>query len=305
MPHKKTVGIIEVKPWLWFQRIIERASISAAARDLDITVAALSQALKREERLLGVRLLQRTTRQVTLTPEGEIWYRATLTAQAALDEGLEQLHQNPGELMGSLRIAAPSDFGRTRLMSWLNDFIALYPRITPILHIHDDADDLIADSIDLAIRYGEPKEAGMIVHALYPHNRRVIAASPEYWRQHGKPEHPTALAQHACLAFNIRGRPHLRWTFTHDNDKFEMSISPSKLSNDGAIVGDWSRQGQGVMYRSRLDLENDLEAGRLETALDDWLGEPCPMYLMRPGNRLWPARVQAFWNFCKQHACIT
>jgi len=291
-----------IKPWQWFQRIVERGSISAAARDLDVTVAALSQMLKREEQQLGVRLFQRTTRKLTITYEGEVWYRTTVAAQAALDEGFNCINQSRVELAGPLRIAAPSDFGRTRLMSWLADFTSLYPHVVPIIQIHDSTDDLIADSIDLAIRYGDPQEPSLIVRSLYPDNRRVIAASSDYWARHGKPTHPTELAQHACLAFSIRDRPHVRWVFTKGSETLEIKITPSRLSNDGAIVGAWSRQGSGIMYRSLLDLQDDLDAGRLQSALDDWIGEPCPMYLARPGNRLCPSRVQAFWSFCEQQA---
>jgi len=294
--------MVHTKPWEWFQRIVERASISAAASDLDITAAALSQMLKREERLLGVRLFQRTTRKLTLTHEGNLWYRATIAAQAALDQGLEQLHQSHGELVGSLRIAAPSDFGRTRLMNWLSDFCKLYPQVIPIIQIYDKTEDLIAESIDLALRYGMPQEPNLIAHPLYPENRRVIVAAPEYWMRHGKPAHPSELVQYDCLAFNIRDRPHVYWSFKKGAESLGVNIKPSRLSNDGAVVGVWSCAGYGVMYRSYLDVQDSLNSGQLELALEDWQGEDCPMYLVRPGNRLWPARVRAFWSFCTQQA---
>jgi DNA-binding transcriptional LysR family regulator len=291
-----------IKPWHWFQRIVERGGISAAARDLDVTVAALSQMLKREEQQLGVRLFQRTTRKLTITHEGELWYRATMAAQAALDGGLEQMNQRSGELTGTLRIAAPSDFGRTRLMHWLADFSRLHPGVVPILQIHDGHDDLIADSIDMAIRYGEPQEPGLIARALFPENRRVVAASPAYWAQHGKPTHPNDLTGHACLAFSVGDRPYVRWPFSKGRTTANVKVIPSRISNDSAIVGEWSRQGLGVMYRSAIDVNDDIEAGHLELALNDWMGEPCPLFMNRPGNRQWPWRVQAFWSFCELQA---
>ncbi|MCC7005050.1 MAG: substrate binding domain-containing protein [Ottowia sp.] len=234
-----------------------------------------------------------------MTYEGGVWYQATCNAQQVLDEGLALLNQEQNILTGNLRIAAPSHLGRTRLLEWLSEFQLLHPSITPIVQVHDGADNLIADSVDVALRYGKPTEPGFIVNVLAPNNRRVICASPAYWQKQGLPTHPMDLLKHRCLAFHIRNQPYVHWAFAKEDEHIEIKITPALLSNDGAIVRHWARQDLGVMFRSYLDVEDDIRAGHLQQALGDWMGEPCPLYLVRLGNRLWPLRVQAFWNFCR------
>ncbi|SMC18667.1 DNA-binding transcriptional regulator, LysR family [Andreprevotia lacus DSM 23236] len=288
----------ELPGWDWFLRIVERGSISGAARDLDQTPAALSMALKRLEGQLGVQLFQRSTRKLTLTHEGEIWYRSTRAAQDALAQGLDELAGARGELAGPLRIAAPSDFGRQFVLDWLDGFCRLHPAIVPSLVLADRVDDLVADSLDLAVRAGIPQDANLIATALAPDNRRVLVASPAYWAQHGMPRHPDELAAHHCLAFSIRDTPHVSWRFAQGDVTTTVQVRPRRYCNDGAVVSDWARRGWGVAYKSRLDVANDLAAGRLVAALPDWLGEPTPLYLVRNGSRHALPRVLAFRDYC-------
>lgn len=285
-------------PWQWFHRIVERGSLTLAAQDLNISVAAISQLLKREEKRLKIALLFRTTRKLSLTPEGRAWYEATLNAQRELEEGLDAIKQNSDCLTGKLRIAAPSQLGRTLLMDWLSEFLLSHPRITPTVQIHDDNDDLVADSVDLALRYGVPEDSGLITRILLADNRRVVCATPAYWKKWGKPNTPEDLVTHRCMAFHIRNKPHVNWVFEKDGLSSRITILPHLLSNDGAIVTHWAHENLGVMYRSQVDVQADLNSGTLEAVLTDWTGERCPLYMARPGNRLWPIRGQAFWDFC-------
>ncbi|MBM3117149.1 LysR family transcriptional regulator [Jeongeupia naejangsanensis] len=283
--------------WDWFLRIVERGSLSGAARDLNQTPAALSVALKRLEAQLGVRLFLRSTRQLSLTAEGEIWYRSALAAQQALDAGRDALAAHRGELVGPLRISAPSDFGRQFVVDWLDAFCGQHPGIVPWLTLSDRVDDLVADSIDLAFRAGE-QDGSVIATPLTPDNRRVLVASPAYWDRHGRPDSPAGLSGHACLAFSIRDSAHVSWRFHRDGQTESVQVAPVRHANDGAIVSEWARRGWGVAYKSRLDVANDLAAGRLAQALADWQGEPTPMYIVRPGARQLLPRVRAFRDFC-------
>lgn len=288
----------ELPNWDWFLRIVERGSISAAARDLNQSPAALSIALKRLETQLGVRLFQRSTRQLSLTNEGDIWYRSARAAQAALDQGREALREVKGELAGPLRLSAPSDFGRQYVLDWVDEFVARHPAVEPALTLSDAIDNLVADSIDLAFRYGQPRDAAMVATVLVPDNRRIVVASPGYWSRRPPPRHPAELAEHDCLAFSIRDTPHTAWQFGDDDSRFRVQVQPRRHSNDGALVSEWARRGWGVAYKSRLDVASDLAAGQLVAALEDWQTEPTPLYLVRHGGRLLPARLRAFWDFC-------
>ncbi|BCL77406.1 LysR family transcriptional regulator [Jeongeupia sp. HS-3] len=286
--------------WDWFLRIVERGSLSGAARDLNQTPAALSVALKRLEAQLGARLFLRSTRQLSLTAEGEIWYRSALAAQQALDAGRDALAAHRGELVGPLRVSAPSDFGRCFVLDWLDEFCAQHPAVVPHLLLSDRVDDLVAGSIDLAFRSGEQQDGAVIATPLAPDSRRVLVASPAYWARHGMPETPAGLAGHRCLAFCIRDSAHVGWRFCRaDGAGAEtVVIRPARYANDGAIVREWALRGYGIAYKSELDVADDLAAGRLTTALPDWLGEPTPLYLVRPGGRQLPPRVRAFHDFC-------
>ncbi|KAF0813771.1 HTH-type transcriptional regulator DmlR [Andreprevotia sp. IGB-42] len=296
--------------WDWFLRIVERGSLSAAARDLNQTPSALSIALKRLEAQLGARLFQRSTRKLTLTAEGDIWYRSARAAQDAINLGLDELAGSRGELAGPLRIAASSDFGRQFVLDWLDAFCRLHPAIVPSVSLSDRVDDLIADSIDLAIRAGHPQDGNVIATPLAPHNRRVLVASPAYWQSHGMPHTPQDLTTHACLAFSIRDTPHVSWRFERSGEAdglpdgernvehSSVTIRPVRSSNDGAVVSEWARRGWGIAYKSQLDAANDLAAGRLLAALSDWQGEATPLYLVRSGGRHALPRVLAFRDFC-------
>ncbi|GAA5784241.1 LysR family transcriptional regulator [Chitiniphilus shinanonensis] len=284
--------------WQWFLRIVERGSLSAAARDLGQTPAALSLALKRLETQLGARLFQRSTRRLTLTPEGEIWYRSAHAAQDALASGLDELAAQRGELSGPLRLSVPSDFGRQYVLDWVEEFVARHPGVVPMLTLRDRVDDLVAESLDLALRYGPPRETGLIATPLVADNRRIAVASPDYWSRHPLPAHPQELLGHACLAFALRDAVHVSWRFNRDDEATTVSMRPSRYANDGAVVSEWARRGCGVAYKSRLDVAGDLAAGRLVAALSDWQGEPAPLYLVRSGGRLLSPRVRAFWDFC-------
>ncbi|AOY01474.1 LysR family transcriptional regulator [Jeongeupia sp. USM3] len=285
--------------WDWFLRIVERGSLSGAARDLNQTPAALSVALKRLEAQLGARLFLRSTRQLSLTAEGEIWYRSALAAQQALDAGRDALAAHRGELAGPLRISAPSDFGRRFVFDWLDEFCAMHPAVVPHLRLSDRVDDLVAGSIDLAFRAGTQQDGSVIATPLAPDSRRVLVASPAYWARHGMPDTPADLARHRCLAFSIRDSAHVVWRFClADGGDTSVPIRPARYANDGAVVREWALRGDGVAYKSALDVADDLAAGRLVAALPDWLGEPTPLYLVRPGGRQPTPRVRAFHDFC-------
>ncbi|XZG71368.1 LysR family transcriptional regulator [Chitinibacteraceae bacterium HSL-7] len=284
--------------WGWFLRIAERGSISAAARELNLSPAALSMALKRLEGQLGVQLFQRSTRQLALTSEGEVWYRSASAAQQALDAGLDALRHRHGALAGPLRIAAPIDFGRQFVLDWIDAFVAQHPQVEPSLQLSDSMDDLIAGSIDVALRYGKPQDSALVAIALAPRNRRCIVASPAYWAVHGQPAVPEDLVGHPCLAFVLKDAPHTVWRFERDEEVQEVRVAPVRTSNDGAVVAEWARRGYGVACKSTLDVASDLKAGRLVQALSDWQCEAAPLYVVRHGGRLQPARVRAFISFC-------
>lgn len=253
----------------------ELGSLSAAARELDMSAALASAALKRLEHALGARLLTRSTRSLRLTRDGQRYLehaRAMLAAQLAGRHALEQDRERFG---GSLAIAMPSDLGRNRLVGWIDAFSQRHPDLQLQLRISDRLADLYRQPVDVAIRYGVPQDSRLIVRPLAPDNRRVLCASPDYLAQHGAPQTPQDLRRHNCLCMTIGHALHNHWSFGDQT----VAVAGNRTADDGELVRRWALAGLGIANKSQLDIHDDLQAGRLVSLLGDYPGEPVPLYL--------------------------
>jgi DNA-binding transcriptional LysR family regulator len=205
-----------------------------------------------------------------------------------------------GKLSGPLHIASGTDFGRQYVVDWVERFCAQHPAIVPTVSLSDRVDDVIAEGIDIAVRFGEPKESNAIVLPLCKNARRVLVASPAYWEKHGQPTHPRDLEGRACLVFSVRDTPYVNWRFWRGEHVETVTVNIARASNQSAVVSEWARRGLGPMYRSVLDVIADLTIGSLQTALDDWQGEVVPISLFRHGGHRQSPRVQAFASHARQ-----
>ncbi|MFV3333972.1 LysR family transcriptional regulator [Pseudomonas sp. NY15437] len=262
-----------------FVRTAERGSLSAAARELELSPAVASAALKRLESELDVRLFARSTRSLRLTAEGELYLAHARAALQSLDDGRQLLAGGKSEIAGNFQVSAPSDFGRNVLLPWLDEFQALHPRMNLRLLISDRQVDLYRQPVDVAFRLGLPGDSNLVALPLAPDNRRVLCAAPEYFARHGKPTHPDDLQRHNCLLYMLGGRAHERWRFSDSRKQHEVTVSGDRLCDDADVVRRWAVAGQGLVYKSWLDVAADVRAGRLEVALADYLGEATPMNL--------------------------
>jgi DNA-binding transcriptional LysR family regulator len=265
-----------------FVRTADRGSLSAAARELEISPALASAAVKRLEGELGLRLFARTTRSLRLTEEGESYLRHAREALRLLKEGRDALIQDQESLGGTLKISMPSDLGRNMLVGWLDQFQAQYPKVSFQLSISDRVSDMYRQPVDIAIRYGIQEDSGLIALPLAPDNRRVLAASPEYLKQHGKPASLAELARHNCLRFVLEDVIHDRWSFypAAGAEPVVIDANGNRSADDADVVRRWAVAGLGIAYKSRLDLSDDIRAGRLHILLPDLLGEPTPLNML-------------------------
>lgn len=255
-------------------------SFSAAARELGITPAVASAAVKRLEAALDVRLFVRSTRSLRLTPEGEHYRDHAVSALAALEAGRGAVQRDRDAISGTLSLSMPSDLGRNVLLPWLDEFQRQHERIRLQLRISDRLSDLHRQGVDIAIRYGDPGDSNMIALPLAPDNVRVLCASPEYFASHGMPRAPEDLRRHNCLTFMLNDAPHERWRFARDGEVSEVTVKGDRAADDGEVVRRWALAGDGLAYKSRLDVAPDLDAGRLVEALTDYEGERSPLYLL-------------------------
>ena len=274
----------------------EHGSLSAAARELAMTPAVASVAIKRLEDALGTRLLVRSTRSLRLTPEGAHYLVHAKAALNALNQGEKELRHERQEIAGELSLAMPSDLGRNLLLGWLDTFMTQHPQLHLRLRVSDRVSDLFRQPVEIALRYGVPEDSSLVALPLKRDNYRVVCASPDYIARHGSPVSPDDLRQHNCLCFVLGERVHNRWQFGSDN----ISVKGNRVSDDAECVRRWALAGEGIAYKSRLDVEEDLRNGRLVAMLEEFPSEPTPLYLVCPHRLSLTPAVVALKDFLIQ-----
>lgn len=263
-----------------FVRTADLGSLSAAARVLELSPAVASAALKRLEAELGCRLLVRSTRSLRLTGEGEQYLVHARAALQSLSEGQQLLAGGKASISGQLQLAAPSDFGRNVLLPWLDEFQRQHPLISLRLLLADRNADLFRQPVDIALRYGTPEDSSLVALPVAAANRRVLCAAPAYLARHGAPRQLNELAEHNCLRFMLAGRVHERWCFHDGRRELVQVVAGDRISDDADVVHRWALAGHGLVYKSWLDVAQDVQAGRLTVLLPALLGEPAPLNLI-------------------------
>ncbi|UUY10427.1 LysR family transcriptional regulator [Pseudomonas sp. J452] len=263
-----------------FARTAELGSLSAAARELDCSPAVASAALKRLEQQLQVRLFVRSTRSLRLTGEGEQFLEHARNALHSLEQGRQQLAGGKAAISGVLQLAAPSDFGRNVLLPWLDQLQQEHPQLSLRLLLSDRVADLFRQPVDIALRYGAPEDSSLVALPIAAQNRRVLCAAPAYLARHGAPRQLEELRQHNCLQYMLGGRVHERWSFSDGRRSQTVTVSGNRISDDADVVRRWAVAGQGLVYKSWLDVAADVQAGRLQVLLPHWQGEPTPLNLI-------------------------
>lgn len=274
-----------------FLRLADAGSLSAAARQLQLTPAAASAALKRLEATLAVRLVERSTRSMRLTPEGELLREHAQRALGVLDDMRSLLGAQRERLAGEIHLATSSDLGRQILSPMLDGFLARHPDLRITLHLSDNLHDMLRERVDIAVRYGVLRDSALVARQLHV-GPRALAASPAYLARCGTPQHPRDLAQHNCIALYLSGRPQLQWSFTRDGQTLVIKAQGNRRADDGALVRQWAVEGLGVVYKSRLDIQADLDAGRLVALLPDWQCDRLPLHAIVPAREHMPLRVR-------------
>ncbi|HBP6088831.1 TPA: LysR family transcriptional regulator [Pseudomonas aeruginosa] len=263
-----------------FVHASDSGSLSAAARQLEISPAVASAALKRLESELEVRLFARSTRSLRLTPEGDAFLLHARASLRSLEEGRRLLQGGKDQIAGVLQLSAPSDFGRNLLLPWLDEFQARYPQLSLRLLLGDRVTDLYRQPVDVAIRYGAPADSSLVALPLAPDNRRVLCAAPGYLAERGEPRQPDDLREHNCLLYQLGGRVHDRWAFQRGRRSLTLTVAGDRVCDDADVVRRWALAGKGLVYKSWLDVAEDVRAGRLRLLLPEWQGEATPMNLL-------------------------
>ncbi|MDZ3991079.1 LysR family transcriptional regulator [Pseudomonas sp. Teo4] len=264
-----------------FLRSSALGSFTAAAQEAGLLPGQVAAAIKRLERELDVRLFARTTRSLRLTAEGELYLPTAHNVLESLRQGRDNLHGAHSTLRGVLQVSAPSDMGRNMLLPWLTDFRREHPDLTLRILLSDQLADFYRDPVDVAIRYGLNEDANYIALPLAPWNRRVVVASPAYLARHGRPTTPEALQQHACLLYPQQGRVFDKWRLGERT----VQVKGALFSDDADLVRRWALMGEGLAYKSWLDVRANVAAGELEVLLPEHPGELTPVTLVCPHRK--------------------
>jgi len=263
-----------------FIHAAELGSFSEAARRLNIAPAHASACVQRLEKALGARLFTRSTRSMQLSDAGERYLPHARLMLSAQVQGQQALSAGRAALSGPLRISASSDFGRNLLLPWLDDFQHQHPDVSLHVRISDRSVDLVSEPLDAAIRYGALQDSSLLAMPLAGHNRRALCAAPSYIERHGAPAKVDDLRRHNCLRYVWSEQVHERWRFTLPGGDRTVAVTGNRISDDADLVRRWAIAGEGLIYKSRLDLIPDLAAGRLVEVLPQDYCEPAPLHLL-------------------------
>jgi DNA-binding transcriptional LysR family regulator len=289
----KTANFAELEFFVLLNRL---GSLSAAARALDITPPAATMRLAAMEKRIGARLLNRSTRKISLTPEGEIYLHHAGRLIDELRELDEIVSGNGQAPRGLLRVNAPLGFGRTVIAPLVSTFTALHPDVEVQLEVTDRPVDLIEKGFDLAVRFGELPDNRINARRIMS-NRRFLCASPIYLERHGTPKKLADLSRHRCIVHRQNDDAYGVWRFLIDGRTEIVKVHGALSSNDGDIVQGWALDGQGIVIRSEWDVTKYLDSGRLRRILPEFTLPSADLYAYYPSSKNLPARVRTFINF--------
>ncbi|EPJ3098882.1 TPA: LysR family transcriptional regulator [Klebsiella pneumoniae] len=284
-----------------FVRAAALGSFSDAAREAGQQPAQVSAAIKRLETILNIRLFARSTRSLRLTPEGETWLPYATQMLDTLEAGLQKIQTPDDGVRGMLQIAVPSDLGRNLLLTLFRDFRQRHPALRLRLLFSDQLTDVFKDPVDVAFRYGNNDDASFISLPVAPENRRVLVASPEWIARHGEPQTLEELSQHNALIYILRGRPFDRWSLSLDGVVQQQKVSGTVMSDDAEVIRRLAIAGEGIAYKSMLDVSDDLRAGRLRRLLPRYQGDVVPLNLICPHRKQLSAAVRLLYEEVKSH----
>jgi DNA-binding transcriptional LysR family regulator len=276
--------------------LVRAGGMSAAARELGVTPAAVSKRLAQIEARLGVRLVNRSTRRLSLTAEGEVYLenaRRILGEIEDLDQLIAGRQDSP---RGLLKINAPLGFGRSYIAPAIAEFARKYPEVSLQLQLTDSPADFVQDAVDVAVRFGDLPDTRLIARKIAP-NRRLVCASPGYLKAHGVPATPHDLARHQCIVLRQNEAAYGLWRFTKGRRSETVKVRGNLSSNDGEVTLTWGLAGLGILQRAEWDLARYLRSGRLVQVLEDYALPQADIYAVFPERHHLSAKVRVFVDF--------
>ncbi len=277
--------------------VIEAGSFARAAEALGLTPSGVSRAIARLEANVGVRLLNRTTRSVSLSDEGRRFFEQVRPSLDIIEEAAAGAAGSAQVVRGRLRVNMDPPVSQHLLAGRLGGFLARYPELTLELLTREPITDLVGAGIDVAVRFGEPPVSSLIARKLVE-TRVLTVAAPSYLKKHGRPKHPHDLLQHTCIHYRdpVTGQPY-EWEFRQGRKVLPVEPPGRLIVSDTATMRQEVVAGTGIAQVLTLAVRDLLEEGRIIDLFPDWPGETFPLYALYPSRRHAPAKVKAFLDF--------
>ncbi|MCC2634879.1 MAG: bacterial regulatory helix-turn-helix, lysR family protein [Ramlibacter sp.] len=266
-----------------FTAVVDAGSFVGAADALDVSKAAVSRIVSELEARLGVRLLHRTTRRLSLTADGDVFVLRCRELLAGVEEAEAEITQRSGQAVGLLKVSAPFSFGVLRLGPLWGDFLAAHPKIEMEITLSDRFVDLVDEGFDLAVRIARLESSSLVSRRLSS-TRLVLCASPRYLKAHGKPKHPSELADHAVLAYNLLAAGDT-WQFDGPEGPLSVKVHPRMRTNSGDTCRAVAVSGRGIVLQPSFLVEDDLRAGTLVELMPQYKSPELGVYAVYPSRK--------------------
>lgn len=282
-----------------FVKIVELGSLTAAAERLELSRSALTKHLAALERHYGTRLLQRTTRTLSLTEAGRTLHEGIVPLLGdlqALEHRLQEGHERP---RGRLRVSAPLTFGVRHLAPLVSSFLHEYPDLAIDLELSDRQVRLVEEGFDLALRIGDLSDSSLVAQPLGAVELHVCAA-PIYLQRHGRPDHPSELGQHRCLLYSYASDGDT-WQFQRGEEHLQVKVAGHLRANNGSVLHRAALDGHGIIRQPDFLVNEDIASGRLERLFLAWHTQAIAIHAVYPHRRLVPAKVRVFIAWLQRH----
>ncbi|MBA4175888.1 MAG: LysR family transcriptional regulator [Leptothrix sp. (in: Bacteria)] len=281
-----------------FVAVSSKGSLTAAALAEGVAPAVIGRRIDALEERLGVKLLVRTTRRITLTHEGSAFLEDCQRLLADLASAEASVSAGGVKASGHLRITAPAGFGRRHVAPLVPGFVAAHPDVSLSLNLSDRVVDIVNEGFDCAIRVGDLPDSSLVSVRLAD-NRRLCVATPEYLARAGVPAVPADLMKHDCLTLSSDASQTRGWAFQVDGEVIHLRPGGPLDCSDGQVLHDWCLQSLGIAWRSTWEVEGDLAANRLQVVLEEFSAPPNGIYAVFPQRKHLPLRVRLWIDFIK------
>lgn len=281
-----------------FIRVVQIGSFSAVAREQNTSQATISKKVAALETKVGVKLLTRSSRDLSLTQVGVDYYEKCVAIIGELDEAEARVRSQVASPRGVIRITAPVVFGRLVIAPVIAEFLSLYPDIKVDLALSDKHVDLITEGVDVAIRARQLEDSSLVARHLFD-NPMLLVAAPEYLALQGGPQDPSELKRHNCLVYSMLKTVNV-WHFCHEQQNISVLVNGNFQSDNGDVILEVALAGTGLAVLPIWMVDSHLKSGRLKQIMPDYVAKPLPFNAIYPQSRYVPLKVRCFVDFVKQ-----